>query len=44
MFSGVPKQGDETKIGYINPTFSGAHKWAEVVCNPGSPKEGTKSK
>ena len=33
-FSGVPKQGDKIKNGYLTPHFSGAHKWAEVLNNP----------
>ena len=36
------------RSGCINPAFSGAHKWAELLCHPlrcrGSPKEGAKSK
>ena len=45
---GDPHEGDEIKIGYITPAFSGAQKWAELLCNPlrsrRSPEAGTKSK
>ena len=47
-FSGVPKQGDKIKSGYLTPAFSGAHIRAEVLRDPcvlsGSPSKGTKSK
>ena len=33
-FSGVPKQGDKMTRGRLTPTFSGAHKRAEVLRNP----------
>ena len=33
-FSGVPKQGDEFKSGFLNTAFSRAHKWAELLHNP----------
>ena len=32
-FSGVPSQGDKIKSGYLNPPFSEAHIWAEVLHN-----------
>ena len=32
-FTGVPKQGDKIKSGYLTATFSGAHKWAELLRN-----------
>ena len=31
-FSGVPSKGDKIKSGYL--TFSGGHKWAELLHNP----------
>ena len=34
VFSGVPKQGDNIKSGYLSLAFSGAHKWVEILCNP----------
>ena len=33
-FSGVPKSGDKIKSGYLTLDFSGAHKWAELLCYP----------
>ena len=33
-FSGVPKQGDKIKSGYLTHAFLGAHKWAELLQNP----------
>ena len=35
-FSGVPnsKRGEKITIGCLTPAFSGAHKRAEVLCNP----------
>ena len=33
-FSRVPTQRDQMKSGYLTPTFSRAHKWAEVLHNP----------
>ena len=32
-FSGAPNKGDEFRIVCLTPTFSGAHKWAELLCN-----------
>ena len=32
-FSGVPKQGDKIRIGCLTPTFFGAQKRAEMLCN-----------
>ena len=46
-FSGVPKQRDKIKSGYLTPAFSGAHKWAELLRNPsfsGVPKQGDNSR
>ena len=28
-----PRKGDTIKSGDITPAFSGAHKWAELLCN-----------
>ena len=33
-FSGVPKQGDKIRSGYLTTPFLGAHKWAELLRNP----------
>ena len=33
-FSGVPQQGDKIRSGCLSPALFGAHKWAEVLCNP----------
>ena len=33
--SGVPNKGDKIRNGYLTPAFSGAHKWAELLRNPG---------
>ena len=53
-FSGVPNKGDKIRSGSHKPAFSGAHKWAELLCKPcilgvplhsrGSPTKGTISK
>ena len=40
---GGPKKEDKVKIGCITLAFSGAHKWAELLCNPcvlGGPRKG----
>ena len=45
-FSGLPIKGDKTKSGYLTSTFSGAHKWAEMLRNPcvlGVPIKGDKN-
>ena len=33
-FSGVLKQEDKIRIGYLTPAFVGAHKWAELLRSP----------
>ena len=33
-FLGVPKQGDNIRIGHPTPTFLGAEKWSELLRNP----------
>ena len=33
-FSGVPKQGDEIRIGCLTHAFAGARKRAEMLCHP----------
>ena len=47
-FSKVPSKGDKFRIGYLNPTYSGAYQWAELRCKAcilGCPQQrGTKSK
>ena len=44
-FSGVPSKGDKIRSGCLTPAFSGAHKSAELLCNPcilGGPSKGDK--
>ena len=46
-FSGVHKQGDKIKSGYLNPASLGAHKWQNcyvISAFSGSPNKGTNSK
>ena len=43
-FSGFPRRGDKIKKGYLTPTFSGAHKWAELRAFLGVPMKGDKIK
>ena len=33
-FSGVPNKGNKMRSGCLTPTFSGAHKWAELLRRP----------
>ena len=46
-FPGVPNKGDKIRGGYLTHALSGAHKRAELLCNPcvlrDPPKKGTKS-
>ena len=34
VLSGVPRRGDKIRSAYLTPTFSVAHKWAELLHHP----------